>query len=292
MKIQNILNTLYLSLLNVDHCRAQNWNFKKVTSPFSRIYLIENGDGRITHNERKFELTQGKLYLIPSFTDCNYESSLFLEHYYIHFAPVICGGVNVFDLVNFEYEVDATELMCESVKRIFELNPGRKLTELDPKRYSRSNLLPQDEVLDSQKQIAGFLETQGLLFQIFSRFVKTSVEPVIQSNINQNKIVKLALEYIHENLSKPITLSELAGIGNLSCDYFSRLFLKTMGTRPIDYVNRKRIESAQLQLITTDEPIEKAAIDNGIENFPYFNRMFKKYTFTTPGEYRRLHRLV
>src|SRR5665647_3610657 len=96
MKIQNILNTLHLNLLNVDHCRVQNWNFKKVTSPFSRIYLVENGHGRITYNKKIIELTQGKIYLIPSFTECSYESSSYLEHYYIHFAPFIFGGVNVY----------------------------------------------------------------------------------------------------------------------------------------------------------------------------------------------------
>lgn len=292
MKIQNILNTLHLNLLNVDHCRVQNWNFKKVTSPFSRIYLVENGHGRITYNKKIIELTQGKIYLIPSFTECSYESSSYLEHYYIHFAPFIFGGVNVYDLVNYEYELDANELIGECVKRIFELNPYCKLTEIDPKRYSKSNLLPQDEMFYSSGQIAGFLETQGLLFQIFSRFVKTSDAPVMQSKINQNKIVMQAIQYIHKNLSRPISLSELAGKANLSCDYFSRLFVKIMGTRPIDYINKKRIESAQLQLVTTNYSIENVAFYNGIENFPYFNRMFKRYSNTTPGEYRRLHKLV
>lgn len=292
MEIQNILNTLHLSLLNVDDCRAQNWNFRKVVSPFARIYLIKNGDGRITHNQVKFDLKPGKLYLIPSFTSCNYESNSYLEHYYIHFVPAICGGINVFDLISFEYEVDATELRNECVKRICDLNPGRGLTELDPSRYSQSNLLPQGELFDSQQQITRFIETRGILLQLFSSFIKTTGESLIQPTINQNLIVKQAAEYIQGNLARPITLSDLAGAGNLSGDYFSRLFLKIMGTRPIDYINRKRIESAQMQLVTTNDPIEKVAIDNGIDNFPYFNRMFKKYTGTTPGEYRKLHRLV
>jgi len=292
MEIQNILSTLHLSVLNVDDCRAQNWNYRNVVSPFSRIYLIKNGDGRIMHNQRRFELKPEKLYLIPSFTSCNYESNSFIEHYYIHFVPVIYGGINVFDLINFEYEVNATELMCDSVKRICELNPGRGLTEHDPSRYSQSNLLPQGELLDSPKQVARYFDTQGILLQLFSKFINTSGKSLIRPIVNQNLIVKQAVEYIRKNHTRPIALSELAGAGNLSCDYFSRLFLKIMGTRPIDYINRKRIESAQMQLVTTNDPIEKVAIDNGIDNFPYFNRMFKRYTYATPGEYRKLHRLV
>lgn len=72
-----------------------------------------------------FPLRRGKLYLIPSFTSCNYESDSYLEHYYINFVPVICGGINVFDLISFDYELDATKLIGECVKRINELNPGR-----------------------------------------------------------------------------------------------------------------------------------------------------------------------
>ncbi len=292
MVTQNILNTLYLKILNVDKCSVQNWNFKKIISPFTRIYLVNGGEGCVVHNYRKYELRPGMLYLIPSFTLCNYESDSFLEHYYLHVVPKFGSGANVFGIFNFEYEVPANNNDITILDRILELNPGRKLLNLDPLKYTRSNLQTSDEPIKSSEQIAAYLETQGLLLSLFSRFLKSNSESSYNGNYCQNKNIMMAVDYIYQNLSKRIIISELAEICNLSKDYFSRLFLKTMGTRPVDFINRKRIESAQLLLITTDEPIEKIALETGIDNFPYFNRLFKKYSCNTPGQYKKLHRLV
>jgi AraC-like DNA-binding protein len=290
MDTQNLLKSLHLSLLNVDECLATNWNFQKVTSPFTRLYLVNSGEGNIIHNHKKYELKPNRLYLIPSFTLCDYSSEIFLGHFYIHFIPQITGGTDLFKLLGFKYELTATETDFRLMKRILELNPGRKLANPDPGKYCIDDLVPHNLSISSAQQIADCMETHGILLQLFSRFIK--VEDQTGTRLNLNSKISQAIEYIHINLSKTLTLAELAGTSHLSNDYFSRLFLKTMGMRPIDYINRKRIENAQLQLVATNDLIEKIAIEVGIDNFSYFNRMFKKYSCSTPGEYRRLHRLV
>ncbi len=290
MDTQNLLRNFHLTLLNVDECLAQNWNFLKVTSPFTRLYLVKSGEGNIIHNHKKYELKPDRLYLIPSFTLCNYSSETFLGHFYIHFIPQITGGTNLFDLLEFKYELAATEADFQLMKRILELNPGKKLANLDPEKYCKGDLVPHQLSVASANQIAACMETQGILMQLFSRFIK--IEDQRGSRLNPNSKIRQAIDYIRMNLSKQISITELACTCNLSNDYFSRLFLKTMGMRPIDYINRKRIEDAQLRLVANNDLIEKIAAEVGIDNFSYFNRMFKKYSCTTPGEYRKLHKLV
>lgn len=114
-----------------------------------------------------------------------------------------------------------------------------------------------------------------MLLQLFSNFIKTSSSSLMQPTVHQNLRIKKAVEYIHKNLNRPITLTQLAGTENLSCDYSSRLFLKIMGTWPIDYMNRKRMESAQIQLITTNDPIEKEAIEKGLKISPISTECLK-----------------
>jgi AraC-like DNA-binding protein len=292
MEIQNLIKSLHLSLLNIDECLVQNWNFRHVTSPFTRLYLVTSGEGTITHNHKKYSLKPGGLYLIPSYTLCNYSSETFLGHFYIHFIPQMRGGTNLFKLFEFKYELEATETDFRLMKHLLELNSRRKLTNPDPKKYSRGDLVPHDLPGVSAHQIAGFMETQGILLQLFSRFIKTGNPTVAEPVLNSDSKISLAIDYIGMNLTKPIRIANLAETCNLSNDYFSRLFLNVTGMRPIEYINRKRIEDAQLQLVTTNDPIEKIALEVGIDNFSYFNRMFKKYSHSTPGEYRRLHRLV
>ncbi|MGA2408585.1 MAG: AraC family transcriptional regulator [Bacteroidales bacterium] len=292
MLTQNFLRTIHISLLNVDDCCVQNWNFRKVISPFTRLYLIKGGEGNVIHNNQKYNLQAGKLYLIPSFTLSNYSSSTFLDHYYIHFIPQMTGELNLYNLLDFEYELDASVKDICLVERILKLNPEKKLINTDPFKYSLTDLVPKTETLVSSGQIASYLETQGILLQLFSRFIKTDNPIRKSSDFQPNRQIIKVIDYIHENLINTIRIKELAEMCNVSSDYFSRLFLKIMGTRPIEYINRKRIESAQILLITSDDPIEKIALETGIENISYFNRLFKKYSCSTPGEYRKLHQLV
>ncbi|MEN8229910.1 MAG: AraC family transcriptional regulator [Bacteroidota bacterium] len=292
MDIQNLLKSLHISLLSVDECIAQNWNFQKVISPFTRLYLVLSGEGNIIHNHKKIELITGRMYLIPSFTLCNYSSETYLGLYYIHFIPQVAGGTDLFKLLTFKYELTATESDFQLMRRILELNPGRKLVNIDPAKYCTEDLVPPNSTSVPSQQIAGCLETQGILLQLFSRFIKIETQTDVKPGLNPNSKIRQVTEFIEMNLSKQHTLSELAGICHLSNDYFSRLFLKTMGIRPIDYINRKRIEEAQLQLVATTDPIEKIALEVGIDNFSYFNRLFKKYSCITPRQYRKLHKLV
>ncbi len=292
MKTQNLLKNIYLSLLNVDDCLAENWNFQKITSPFTRIYLVKSGEGIIYYNHRKIELRAGQMYLIPSFALCSYSSKSGLGHCYIHFIPQFSGPTDLFRMFKFKCEMKASDMDILLIKRLLEINPCRKLIHLNPEKYCKEDLYPKELTDASPQQIAANMESQGILLQLFSRFLVTDEPAKEEPAYEMDSKINQCILYILKNLSKQLTLSELAETCTLSNDYFSKLFLKTTGMRPIEYVNRKRIEEAQLQLVVTTDPIEKIALDVGIDNYSYFNRMFKKYTCTTPGEYRKLHRMV
>jgi AraC-like DNA-binding protein len=46
------------------------------------------------------------------------------------------------------------------------------------------------------------------------------------------------------------------------------------------------MEKAQLLLLTTDMSVTDIAMDLSTDSIPYFYRLFKQYTGSTPGEYR------
>ncbi|MDR3366530.1 MAG: helix-turn-helix domain-containing protein [Prevotellaceae bacterium] len=51
-------------------------------------------------------------------------------------------------------------------------------------------------------------------------------------------------------------------------------------------MNQKKIEKAQLLLLTTDMPVSDVSFELSIENVSYFNRIFRQHTGTTPRCYR------
>lgn len=69
-------------------------------------------------------------------------------------------------------------------------------------------------------------------------------------------------------------------------DHFIRLFKKETGITPLKYINQKKIEKAQLILITDETPVKNVAFSLSYGDYSYFNRLFKKTTRLTPQEYR------
>ena len=55
---------------------------------------------------------------------------------------------------------------------------------------------------------------------------------------------------------------------------------------PIQYINQKKIEKAQLMLIVGNQSIKEIAYNLSFENISYFYRMFKKMTGIPPNEYK------
>jgi transcriptional regulator GlxA family with amidase domain len=105
-----------------------------------------------------------------------------------------------------------------------------------------------------------------------------------------SKILEV-MRYIQVNLNENLTVNFLANKANLHQDYFSRLFLKYTGQRPLNYLHEKRIERAQYLIATTELSYIEIAENVGFENSAHFSKIFKKVTSLTPGEYKKQNRV-
>ena len=84
--------------------------------------------------------------------------------------------------------------------------------------------------------------------------------------------------------------SRSAVIGKQSF-FFIRLFKQEFGLSPVQYINLKKVERAQLLLYTTDCSVKEVAYKLGFSDHSYFIRLFHKVAGITPQEYRRQLRL-
>ncbi len=101
------------------------------------------------------------------------------------------------------------------------------------------------------------------------------------------KSVGSALDYIHENLSSPLSLDTIAAKAGMSRTYFCQIFKKLNGLSPWDYIGIKRIEKAQHMLRVGDKSVLDISYECGFNNISHFNRIFKRITGQTPSEYRK-----
>lgn len=99
--------------------------------------------------------------------------------------------------------------------------------------------------------------------------------------------VQKAILQIDTDLSAELSLKALAERQNVNASYLSALFKKETGQTVTDYVNQRRIRYAIHLLSTTKLQIKTVAQHCGIQDINYFSKIFKKYTLSTPKEYRK-----
>ena len=274
------LNMLLLKV-GLAHHNA-DWNWQQVCSPFTRIYYVKEGGARIHFEDKCYELTPGNLYIIPAYTLHSCECHGLFTHYYLHVYEGFKTESNIFDYYDFPTEVKN----CEDCERMFELMcqaiPEAKLPESNPLSYDNqatfSSYVHRYHALPLYQK----MELRGIILYLFSRFMKNAVPKIWTTD---KRMVKV-LSYINDHICMDIDLEELADIAFVTKTYLIRLFKKHFGISPLQYINQKKVERAQLLLITEDMLVKEVAAALGFLDYSYFTRMFKKSTGKTPQEYR------
>lgn len=275
------------TLLNVDHVNLDSkWNYKNVISPYFRIYLIDAGIGEIRSASAKISLEPGFLYIIPSFTLCDLVCHDYLSQYFVQFFEESSDGISLFENNRSVVKVKATEIDILNFRRLLEINPGRGINRSDnPRIYEKNIYYKEYQELNNRQSMSTFTETHGILLQFVSRFLTQTTFKYMDTGGVPAKILNI-ISYIQLNLNHDLSVTHLAQRVNLHTEYFSRLFQRHTGERPVKYVNEKRIERAQYLMVTTQMTFTEIAVQTGFENVFYFSKTFKKITGMSPRNYK------
>lgn len=134
-------------------------------------------------------------------------------------------------------------------------------------------------------------QLSGILRYILSECEKeNSVRPISFSHQRAAERVKRMLEYIHENYMSEITARQLAAQASISESECLRCFRSVLGTTPIQYVKKYRLQLAADMLMTTEYSITEIAGKCGFGHMSYFARGFSELFGVTPREYRSRER--
>ena len=118
------------------------------------------------------------------------------------------------------------------------------------------------------------------------RLVSNFSESEVSLITSSSRRISKACKYIEENLSKKITLSEVAELVNMSGSAFSHFFKKKTGISFITYVNNLRVARACELLINTSLSASEICYDCGFNNKSNFIRIFTQRKNMPPIEYR------
>ncbi len=94
--------------------------------------------------------------------------------------------------------------------------------------------------------------------------------------------------YTSCNMTHNITIADIAHHVGMNRSAFCYFFKKSTGQSYISYLNRMRIAKACSLLQSGTSAVSDIAYECGFNSIPYFNRMFRHLTGTSPNRYRAI----
>lgn len=100
-------------------------------------------------------------------------------------------------------------------------------------------------------------------------------------------LMEQALDYIRQHYLGELSVKQVAEHVHLNPSYFSTLFKKETGETFTNYVNKLKLQRAQVLLRNTDMRMTEICQTVGFEDSTYFSSVFKKYFHMSPSEFRQ-----
>ncbi|WP_041669234.1 AraC family transcriptional regulator [Acetobacterium woodii] len=266
------LNTLFF---HIHYCNGRNVN-DETTFPLKisrtiahhELILITGGKGKITIGEKKYPLKEGMLFYIcpdiPHSFRSDKENRMCFRSVHFSFAEVTVG--------NGHWKIKNDEDRLQ-------LSTGRDV---------KDDYLIQD--LFNKLVESWFSKPPGYEF-ITKTLLQQLLIAIIQNNRkhHQNQATSLKIEkiitYMHQNIEKKLTLTELSKMVELSATYLSRTFKETTGYSVIAFFNKVKIDKAKELMSEGNKKVKEVAEVLGFTDEFYFSRVFKKNEGISPTDF-------
>jgi len=253
-------------------CAWNTSNFNPVFRiiPLARLYFPVEGEGFAEYQEKRYHIRPGYMYLFPPLAQIFLSCPRRLVKYWSHFNANVNGDIDIFSISNYKWELPAED--PEQIKKIF-----APIVEAYKDDFM-SNVSPTDK-----------FEAECALGMLISPFLRT-LSP-ISGQKAEDKALRFSqlLCHIEKNLSRKLTLAELAEHFGRHPVYLSNLFSESAGMPLLAYCRHRRIQRACELLAMTDLTVGEIAHETGFDHAANFSKMFKKIVGCWPSEYKKLN---
>ena len=132
------------------------------------------------------------------------------------------------------------------------------------------------------------LSLTAKLYELLALLYKYCSREEQSTDISKSKQQHI-LDYIDQHYCEDISSASICRHFGYSEAYFCRLFKKTTGLTPMNYIRILRLEKAASLIIKQKDSIHIIAEKCGFTSISYFNESFKAQYRMTPKEYQEKH---
>ena len=117
--------------------------------------------------------------------------------------------------------------------------------------------------------------------------ISTALEHKRRLSEEAQRLVRSAMAYLHENFAEAISRRDIAQHIGITEDHLTFCFRQELGTTPIEYLQRYRINQAKRLLKGSQQTITEIAMNVGFSDSGYFSRIFRRKVGVSPEAFRR-----
>ena len=132
--------------------------------------------------------------------------------------------------------------------------------------------------------VFGNYKASGYLYDFLIEFYR--IISAKEKSGAPNRALMKALDYINCNYASSVSMDDLCAVSGVSKQYLCLLFKNTLGSRPMEYIAKRRIQAAKELLTGTDKTVEEIALETGFCTASYFCKLFKRYEGITPTRFK------
>jgi len=234
------------------------WRQKNSQSPFSCLYLVEEGSGILTTNGADIVMKKNHAYLIPANVKFDYRCEDTLVKLFLHFNVL---GVDGLDILRNLQEIHACPISEDEMANIVAF-------------YQKTTY-------------ADSLAFRHILYGILARILGT-YPAALMENKAYSPMISKAMYYIQSNLSYKLSCKTIADELFVAEVTLRQRFKKETGQTPRQYIEDLILFKAKLYLKTSNLTINQISNLLGFYDQFYFSRRFVLRYEISPKEYRKL----
>lgn len=232
---------------------------------FYEIHMITQGALTEHINGHEIEMGPGWIYFLRPYDVHEYHSHGPVSLYKIQFLIDILDP----DIQKIMISGDYRLIMKLSEREIetLELFMNKIVDEFNSNKFNRMNMI---------SCLMNCLTTEMIRLSQAHAPQKASSDAIV-----------LALEYIHRNYVKNITMEQVAMVVSLTPNYFCSKFHKEVGQSFKQYLRGLQLNHAATLLRVTDLSVSRICEDSGFNSLANFFKDFKAFYGATPAQYRK-----
>ncbi len=255
------ISKLQTEFILIDHGLCPDWSRNTHRRKRDTIYLILDGEGKITINGKEFYPKKNNLVLLPknSLVSLYAENETCYNKYWCEFIMHF-DGISLFDVIDFPYMIE----LADSSRAL--------------------ELLELLDRLHLNKDAFSALRIKAALIELISMFIENDTSENLEKNDDFAETMK---KFINEHITEKLSVKVLAQKMGFNEKYFIDVFKSHFATTPAQYVKMIRLEKAKQMLLYTDDKILYIPHKIGYSTIQKLSADFKAYTGFTPSEFRK-----